>query len=175
MPQSSHPVPRRTTLAAVPLLALATGLAGCRWGPAEDDEPQPTGSTAPARPDDDTVLAATALAATLQVGDLVARVAARHRGLAGALADVTLMHQAHADLLAEAGEASEEIAPRPVPGRSATALALVLTEERGLQRTLAESAGGAASGSFARALASMSAAVAQQRTVLAVPRVGATP
>ena len=84
---------------------------------------------------------------------LVARVAARHRGLAGALADVTLMHQAHADLLAEAGAASEEAAPRPVPGRSATALALVLTEERGLQRTLAESAGGAASGSFARALA----------------------
>ena len=175
MPLSSHPVPRRTTLAAAPLLALATGLAGCRWGPADDAAPQPTGSTGPARPDDDTALAATALAATNKVGALVARVAARHRGLAGALADVTLMHQAHADLLAEAGAAPEEVAPRPVPGRSAAALALVLTEERSLQRTLAESAGGAASGSFARALASMSAAVAQQRTVLAGLRPEATP
>ena len=74
--------------------------------------------------------------------------AARHPGLAGALADVTLMHQAHADLLAEAGEAPEEAAPQPVPGRSAAALALVLTEERSLQRTLAEAAGGAASGTL---------------------------
>ncbi len=174
MPLSSHSVPRRTTLAAASLLTLATGLAGCRWGPADDDAPQPTGSAAPVRPDDDTALAATALAATLQVGDLVARVAARHRGLAGSLAETTLMHQAHADLLAEAGEASEQAAPRPVPGRAATALALVLTEERVLQRMLAASAGGAASGSFARALASMSAAVAQQRTELAGLRAGTT-
>jgi hypothetical protein len=73
--------------------------------------PQPTGSTGPAPVDDDTEVAATALAATTHVADLVARVAARHRGLAGALADVTLMHQAHADLLAEAGEPSAEAAP----------------------------------------------------------------
>ncbi|MET1059777.1 MAG: hypothetical protein ABWX84_09275 [Nocardioides sp.] len=175
MPLTSRPVLRRTTLAAAPLVALSAGLAGCRWGPDEDTTPQPTGSTGPASVDDDTEVAATALAATTRVADLVARVAARHRGLAGVLADVTLMHQAHADLLAEAGEASEEAAPRPVPGRSATALALVLTEERGLQQTLAESAGGAASGSFARALASMSAAVAQQRTRLGAVDVGATP
>ena len=85
------------------------------------------------------------------------------------------MHQAHADLLAEAGEASEEAAPQPVPGRSAAALALVLTEERRLQKTLAEATGGAASGTFARALASMSAAVAQQRTRLGAIDAGATP
>lgn len=175
MPLSSHPVLRRTTLAAAPLLALSAGLAGCRWGPADDTEPQPTASPGTAEVDDDTALAGAALAATLQVADLVARVAARHRGLAGALADVTLMHQAHADLLAEAGEASGQPTPQPVPGRSAPALALVLTRERELQATLAETAVGAASGTFARALASMSAAVAQQRTALAGLDGGVTP
>ncbi len=175
MPLTSRPVLRRTTLAAAPLVVLSAGLAGCRWGPADDAEPQPTGSTGPAPVDDDTDVAATALAATTHVAGLVARVAARHRGLAGALADVTLMHQAHADLLAEAGEPSGEAAPQPVPGRSATALALVLSEERELQQTLAEAAGGAASGTFARALASMSAAVAQQRTRLGAIDLGATP
>ena len=120
-------------------------------------------------------LSATALAATNRVADLVTRVAARHPGLAGPLADVTLMHQAHADLLAEAGEASAEAAPQPVPGRSPAALALVLTEERKLQAALVEAAGGAASGTFARALASMSAAVAQQRTRLGAIDAGATP
>jgi len=175
VPLTSRPVLRRTTLAAAPLAALAGGLAGCRWGPADDDAPTPAGSPGAAPVDDDTEVAATALAATTRVVDLVARVAARHPGLAGPLADVTLMHQAHADLLAEAGEASEEAAPQPVPGRSATALALVLTEERRLQATLAGAAGGAASGTFARALASMSAAVAQQRVRLGALDVGATP
>ena len=119
MPLTSRPVLRRTTLAAAPLAALVGGLAGCRWGPADDAAPEPAGSTGPAPADDDTEVAATALAATNRVADLVTRVAARHPGLAGPLADVTLMHQAHADLLAEAGEASEEAAPQPVPGRSA--------------------------------------------------------
>ena len=175
MPLTSRPVLRRTTLAAAPLAALVGGLAGCRWGPADDAAPEPAGSTGPAPADDDSEVAATALAATNRVADLVTRVAARHPGLAGPLADVTLMHQAHADLLAEAGEASEEATPRPVPGRSPTALALVLTEERKLQQTLAGAAGGAASGTFARALASMSAAVAQQRTRLGAIDAGATP
>ena len=175
MPLTSRPVLRRTTLAAAPLAALVSGLAGCRWGPGDDAAPEPTGSTGPAPPDDDTEVAATALAATNRVADLVSRAAARHPGLAGPLADVTLMHHAHADLLTEAGEATEEAAPKPVPGRSAAALALVLTEERALQATLAEAAGGAASGTFARALASMSAAVAQQRTRLGAIDLGATP
>ena len=175
MPLTSRPVLRRTTLAAAPLAALAGGLAGCHRGPADEAAPEPTGSTGAAPVDDDSEVAATALAATTRVADLVARVAARHPGLAGPLADVTLMHQAHADLLAGAGDASGEAAPQPVPGRSAAALALVLTEERRLQTTLAEAAGGAASGTFARALASMSAAVAQQRTRLGALDAGATP
>jgi len=50
----------------------------------------------------------------------------------------------------------------------------VLTEERALQQTLTISAGSAASGPFARALASMAAAVAQRRVVLAaLPKEGA--
>ncbi len=163
MPLITRPVLRRTTFAAAPLVALA----GCRWGPADDaaPAPSPTGSTAPA--DDDAAIAADALQATNTVAALVAEVASRHRGLAGPLADVTLMHQAHADLLAEAGEPADGPTPPPSPATSKRALALVLSEERDLQRTLADGAGRAASGTFARALASMSAAVAQQRTVLA--------
>ena len=163
MPLITRPVLRRTTLAAAPLAALT----GCRWGPADDASPAPTptGSATPA--DDDTAIAADALQATTYVAALVAEVAARHRGLAGPLADVTLMHEAHADLLAEAGEPADGPTPPPIPATSRRALALVLTEERNLQRALADGAGRAASGTFARALASMSAAVAQQRTVLA--------
>ncbi len=166
---------RRTTLVAAPLTALSAGLAGCRWGPADDAGSTPSNRSDPAPVDDDTALAGTALAATAAVADLVTRVAARHRGLAGPLADVSLMHQAHADLLAEAGDAPEPSEPKPVPGRGAVALALVLTEERRLQTTLATAAGRAASGGFARALASMSASVAQHRSALADRERGTAP
>ncbi|RYP81480.1 hypothetical protein EKO23_23510 [Nocardioides guangzhouensis] len=169
----AHPVRRRTTLAAAPLLALA----GCRWGPEDegDDQPAPAPTaTTGAAPDDDVQLAGEALAATERAAALVTAVSSGHPGLSAALDEVAAMHEAHADLLAETGESTGEPSLPAVPAKPAPALALVLTEERALQETLTTAAGSAASGPFARALASMAAAVAQRRVVLAALQKGGT-
>lgn len=163
MPPQPPSVTRRTTLAVASLGLLA----GCEWGP---DRP-PAG---PAPADDETAAdgdaahAATALAAITATAGLVAEVAAQHRRLAGPLADLTALHLAHADLLREAGQADAETVVPEVPTGPGRALAAVVRAERELGEDLAGLAELVASGPFARALASMSAGVAQH--VAALPR-----
>lgn len=155
------PLSRRTTLVAAPL----TVLAACEWGP---DEPAPL--PRPGAPDeaavDDATHATEALALTAYVAELVATVAARHVGLSTPLASLTAVHLAHSALLAEAATPSGAPSPPPVPPGSRRALALVVREERRLEERLAELVEEVASGGFARALASMSASIAQHVAVL---------
>lgn len=144
----------------MPLAALA----GCRWGPPEvDAEPGPP----PPEPDADVALLDEAAQAILGALDLVERVAARHRGLATALAGLVALHTAHLDLLGAEPGGPRPAVP-PLPG-ARPALARVRADELVLQGRLAGMAAQAGSGAFARALASMSAAVAQH--VAALPAV----
>lgn len=145
---------RRTALVAASLLALG----GCRWGP---DEELGGATDAEQAADDASVTSATA--EVHRVRDLVARTGETHIGLAGALAPLLALHDAHLALL---DTTPPEAAPPVVAPRSAVALERVRAAETTLQARLAELAGGATSGPFARALASMSAAVAQHLVVL---------
>lgn len=157
LPDTSRPdlrMSRRTALATASLLALA----GCRWGPDEEID----GSTEDERAADDATVTAAATAIATVRG-LVAATSERHIGLAGALAPLLAVHEAHLALLATDASART---PGRVGARSAAALARVRRAETDLQARLAALAGTATSGSFARALASMSAAVAQQLVVL---------
>ena len=161
----AHAVRRRTTLVAAPLLALA----GCRWGPEDDGDDQPAPAptaTSGAAPDDDAQLAGEALSGTEHAAALAEAVSAGHPRLSATMDEIATMHRQHAELLAETGQSSEDRPVPEVPTKPALALALVLTEEKALQETLTAAAGSAASGPFARALASMAAAVAQRRVVL---------
>ena len=154
----------------------ATGLAGCRWGPADDSEPQPTTSTATGRRlDDDTALAAAALAATNQVGPgrpgggpapgAGRRPGRRQPDAPGTRRPARGGRGGVGGGRPAAGARSQRDRARAGAHRGA----------RACSGPWPSPPVGAASGSFARALASMSAAVAQQRTVLAGLRVGATP
>jgi len=161
VPLPPPPITRRATL----VLASLGLVAGCEWGPPEDGT-DPSADPAPPAPDEDAELASTALVATSGVAALVAATASRHRGLATPLADLTALHLAHLRLLGAAAPEAPQPTPPEVPARSRAALALVVREERRLEDELAALAGRVASGAFARALASMSAAVAQHLAVL---------
>jgi hypothetical protein len=155
------PLGRRTALAAAPLAALA----GCRWGPDETEEPD---RPAP-RPDRDAQAVDAAAEAIRQALDQVQQAATDHVGLATALTGLVAMHTAHLELL-DVDDDGARASTAPAPG-AAQALARVRATERELQATLAGLAQQADSGTFARALASMSASVAQHLAVLpAVPR-----
>lgn len=164
MPPAFPFLTRRTTLVAAPL----AGLSACEWGPDRPDveTPAPT----PTDASEDTTRVTAALASITSTAELVARVAARHRRLARPLADLTALHLAHATLLQEGvTEPPSASPPGPVPADRRQAHALVVREERGLQEELAALSVEVASGTLARALASMSAAVAQHLTVLPAP------
>ena len=146
---------RRTTIAAAPALALA----GCRWGPAEDDP-----ETSPAPDADDSIVERARLAIRQQAARLQAH-ADRHVGLASALAPLIDAHVRHAELLAtDPGEALSTFDE----GHSTAAQALrqVRREETALQSQLATLAQEADSGTLARALATMSASIAQHLVAL---------
>jgi hypothetical protein len=150
---------RRTTIGSALLLA-----GGCTVD--DDSEPRALPSESPGLSDTDFDLrlldeARARLAAMLA---LVRKASRKHPGLAPALAGLTDLHQAHDDLLADA--AASTPAPVPVPALSGKALDLVRTRELSLQGEFADLARRARSGPLARLLASMSAAVAQQVSVL---------
>jgi hypothetical protein len=142
-------ITRRTTLAAAaPLLALA----GCRWGPAEEID-----GAREAQEDADAALAETAATAIGQQLAALRLDADAHRGLAGALAPLIALHTAHLGLLP-----TVEVLPEGTGSPSSTkAWARMQRAETRLQQQLADIAVSATSGTFARALASMSAAIAQ--------------
>ena len=159
MPPARHPLTRRTALTLPPLAAVA---AGCRWGPEEEpaDEAAPGGE--PPTTDDDSTYAAEAHAAVTAASGTVSAATGEFPALATALAGLAAAHEAHLALLADAVEDEATAPPVVPPTSSRAALADVRRAERRLQRRLADLADTVASGPFARALASMSAAVAQQ-------------
>lgn len=159
MPRSVRPIAapltRRTALAA----ASALPLAGCRWGPADDLDGDSEVET-----DADKALIDRAVAALLGQAALVQTVSDRHLGLAGALAPLRRAHAAHVAVLSPTDTVDVGVVA-PAHESSRAALARVRRREIVLQAELAGFAAEAVSGTLARALASMSASIAQHLAV----------
>ena len=157
MPLFSRPVSRRMTLAVAPLLLAAS----CRWGPEDETDPQASpgsGKTPSPRPSDDEQVAA-AVNAIHTMEAFVSAASVAHVGLSTPLARLVALHAGHRALL-EPGRAAA--LPEPsVPATSGAALIAVRRREQSLQQTLATLASEVSSGTLARTLASMAAAVAQ--------------
>jgi hypothetical protein len=161
-------------------LAVLTGaLTGCTASSLDTgpQNPAPTGSPPAGRApgptrDSDVGLAARVLDGEQAMLDRVLATLRRHPGLATALAGARQAHRAHVALLIGAvppGARRDDAAPapRPVPARSAAALRVLARAEQRLAQLRTADALDARSGPFARVLASMAAAAAQQGTVLA--------
>jgi hypothetical protein len=154
----ASPISRRTTLGGA--LVGVAALAGCDLGgsgPASSPTP-PAGS---ADPDAELVEAVKDdIVATSVLVDALGR---RHGSLRRPLAELARVHEAHLEVLGS----REPTGERPPRTRSAAeALALLRKRELRHQRLLADHALSARSGRLARVLASMSAAIAQQLTLL---------
>ena len=151
-------VSRRTTLGGA--LVGVAALAGCDLGgsgPASSPD-QPAGSADP-----DAELLEAVKDDIVATSALVAAVGRRHDSLRRALAGLARVHEAHLEVLGS----REPTGERPPRTRSAAdALALLRRRELRQQRLLADNALSARSGRLARLLASMSAAIAQQLTLL---------
>ena len=118
-------------------------------------------------------LAITAVGSIAEAADLLHRTVADHRGLRHRLSGLAALHAAHLRLLQDAVPADRrEAAQRStgrrahVPRREHAALEAVLRTEDRLRPRLEGLAVRAQSGEFARLLAAMSAAVAQQLAVV---------
>lgn len=166
-----QPLSRRTALGWA-LLGTGAAAVGCDGTPGSttSDEPASAPPTVTGTPDEDpdVVLLRRQVAEIDATAALVATTVRRHRSLADVLRPVARMHAAHRALLADADAAdAAEQAPgrdgrRPrVPRRAEQALDAVRRREGRLADGLADAAVAAESGSFARALASMSASVSQ--------------
>jgi hypothetical protein len=145
----------------------------------------------PAEPavDPDVAVAAVALQAQTAIIALLRATRDRHPGLGELLAPVLAAHEAHAALLADAapGEATPSAtvsaspagrrAGRPaVPARRVQAVRRLVAAEEDLTTAAKQQAFKAHSGAFARVLAAMAAAAAQNAAVLApAARSGRTP
>jgi hypothetical protein len=175
-------VSRRTALGAV-LLGTGAAAAGCdgtdQSAPVEEtpadrtqaDETPTEVPTEPAEEDPDVSLLREQLAGIVETAALVTATSRRHRPLRRQLRALQEMHAAHRDVLGEAaadGTAEPSGARGRVPRRKGQALAAVRGREEQLAAALERGAVAAESGSFARALASMSASVTQH--LAEVPR-----
>lgn len=163
----SRPSRRAVTSAGLGLAVLATlSLAGCTDEDGVDLPGLPPLGEEQPEPDRDLVL--TALGHEQLVLDQVQRTRARHPGLRRALAGTAAVHRAHVELLTAAVE--DPAAPpgrsRPVPRSERAALAELAAAERALSGQHVTTAMAAASGVFARLVAGLSAAAAQQSAVL---------
>lgn len=130
-----------------------------------DDGPGVSGAVSPTAlaVDADSDLVATVLDEVTATGALATAVGTTVPALAGAATRLARLHEAHAT---ELGGADPVDAP-VVPTARAAALRSLARAEARLQDRLVEAAGRAESGALAQVLASMAAAVAQQRAVLA--------
>lgn len=168
LPGVSSRVGRRATVA---LGLAAVGATGCGLGSRTTSAPTaaPT-SGAPASADtaDLELLDQARDAVTVMLASVrAARV--RHPSLRSPLQPLATLHRRHLDVLDGAGRATAQtspVEPAEVRPRARRALIDVRDAELSLERTLGEQAVAAASGDFARLLASMAAAVAQAVTVL---------
>jgi hypothetical protein len=154
--------------------AVATG---CTGDGGSSDGPAASGRSGGQSPD--VALAAAVLADEQAVLDRVLGTLRRHPGLGGALAGARTGHRAHVALLTRAapedqpsGTPSVSLSvlatPRrlTVPDRPGAALAALARAESRLSAVHTRSALAAESGPFARVLASMAAAAAQQAASL---------
>ncbi|MDX6302941.1 MAG: hypothetical protein QOF53_4155 [Nocardioidaceae bacterium] len=165
------PVSRRTALGGA---VVAAGLvAGCT-APGSDAPPRAAG---PRREDPDVALLSAVLASEQRLLDRVVATLRRHPDLpatqSAALAGARTTHRAHVALL-RAGAPSDSPSPSvsasasstatatPVPGRAAAALLALAGAEDDQSGSVRHAALAARSGAFARVLASMAAAAAQQ-------------
>lgn len=167
---------RRTAVGGAAAIGTAV-VTGCTSSDA-DRKPRPTPSKS-ADSDPDVALAATALADEQRLLDLVTATLDRHPALASVLSGARAVHRAHVDLLTEAvpdqpsASASPSATPSAtpstprVPARPAAALAALSRAEDGVSRSGRRNALAAQSGAFARVLASIAAAAAQQSVALA--------
>lgn len=161
MPESLPPgvvtFTRRTTVAVLPLVALA----GCRWGPEDDESPAEKQAQ-----DADAGLVKAAAEAIARLNLEVSGAAEDHIGLASALAPLSAMHLAHLQLLDTTVDVASIDTGEPAQPDSRSALTAIRRGEARLQTQLADLATSAESGTLARALASMSASIAQHLAVL---------
>jgi len=186
--------PGRLTRRSALLGTIALGTTACTpYSLGEDQRaagrsPAPTPAPEP-RTDPDVALAAQVLLAEQALLDRAERTLAMHPRLERLLGPVRDGHAAHVDLLAEAApdepsatpslEASTGVSSTPletggrVPRDATRALRSLADAEDALSRSNRTSAFTAESGSFARVLASMAAAAAQQSVVLRAARVPA--
>jgi hypothetical protein len=147
---AAAPFTRRTALAA----AAALPLAACRWGPEE----QVDGASEQEQDADAALVSDAKTALVDQLASLTA-ITRRHRGLAGLVQPLQEAHAAH--LAALGGNDLLDVVSIATDRSSAAAVARVRREETALQQKLADLAGRVTSGPLARALASMSASLAQ--------------
>ena len=155
-------VPPRARPTATRRAAIALGAAGLlAVAGCDGDDEQPAGGRTPAaHADPDRELVDSVLADLAAVTGLVSRVGSRFATLADEMSDLRRMHNAHIRAL-DGSPAKGRPAGR-VPATASAARTLVRRRELSLQRRLVEAAVSAESGTLARLLASMSAAVSQR-------------
>lgn len=159
-------VSRRTALAAIGGLGLATAGCDARDLDPRSDPPTPTVTLqAPAPADEQADLETLDQVVTETVATLalVEAVLERHPGLSDRLDPLVSLHRRHRDLLAEAAKDQEPPAAPSVqpPAKRPAALRLVVSTEEVTRGRYEGWALDARSGPFARLLAGMSAGVAQ--------------
>jgi hypothetical protein len=148
-------------------LAVTAGLgglavAGCTT---DDGDPPTSTSTASAPSVDADAALVSEVAGRVAAADALVRQVLRDSPLLRSDLDpLRRMHEAHLEALG--GHDGPARSSRPPRGRPADALRQVATSEQRLQRSLATAAVRAESGTLAKLLASMSAAVAQQLAAL---------
>lgn len=171
-PTSSLALSRRVAvLAGVSALATACTPYSLDLGAEKSAPPRRPESP---RTDPDVGLAAAVVAAEQALVDLIDATLEAHPKLSRVLDSTRAVHEAHVNLLADAAPAGstasnspspgtvEAPADRRIPRNAARALRALAADEEQLSLADKQSAFAAQSGSFARVLASMAAAAAQQ-------------
>lgn len=171
-----RPLPRTTRRTALGgSLAAVLGASGCSLLSGSDDARPSAGATAPSPgapgatetvpgPDVDADLVTDVLRQLSITHRVVHENRRAHASLRPALAPLERLHAAHADELGDLVPVVGRVADRAEA--PAVALARVATAEDRLERRLVRAAIAAESGALAQLLASMAAAVAQERTLL---------
>lgn len=162
-PRRLHPLTRRA-FTGTAVATTATALVGCEVLDGSGSPPPGKAQTTPtlAAPDADSELATRVGGAVADTGALAAAIAGAIPALAGDAGRLARLHAAHATLLGHPDAAT----PPTIPRDGARARRRLATAEKQLQADLVAGALEASGGALAQTLASMAAAVAQQRTVL---------
>jgi len=163
--RTARAMSRRTALGALAGTVLA-GVATAGCGTAESPRTQPDAQPASSPEDDpDTVLLRSVVAEVDEVVALLEAVRRRERALRRRVAPLLDVHRRHRALLASTTDVPPPSGrPRRIP-RGKAAATEVSRRERRLADRLADAAGQAESGTFARVLASMSASLHQHLEV----------